>query len=309
MYPLILVPLDGSPFAEGALPAAVMVAEGHQSPLHLVAVHTVLASPLKMPDAPVYDGQFDDDRRTQLDAYLARTAARLTEELGREVTYATVNDDTSTAGAIVEEAERRGAGLVVLSTHGRGGFSRAWLGSVTSELLRTMPVPTLVVRNPAPDAASAAAPSPTRVLLPLDGSELAAAALEPALALVAPFGATIIILRVVRTAESQLPYDQTFWTASEQQVMEELRVDAQRNVDRVVVGLRARGLLVEGLVVLESDAARTILSVAAERDVGLIAMSTSGRGGLARLLVGSVTDKVVRGAEHPVLVVRPAQHQ
>ncbi len=309
MYPLILVPLDGSPFAEGALPIAMMVAEHHEAPLHLVAVHTVLARPLRLPDAPIYDGQLDDDRRAQLDSYLTRTAARLTTELGREVTHATVSDDVSTAAAIVEEAERRGAGLVVISTHGRGGFSRAWLGSVTSELLRTMPVPTLVVRNPAPDAAGTVAPSLARVLLPLDGSELAAAALEPALALVAPFQATVTVLRVVRTAESQLPYDQTFWTAAEQQVMEALRVDAQRDVDRVVAGLRARGLTVEGLVVLESDAARTILSVAAERDVGLIAMSTSGRGGLARLLVGSVTDKVVRGADHPVLVVRPIQQQ
>jgi nucleotide-binding universal stress UspA family protein len=253
----------------------------------------------------VYDSQLDDDRRTQLDSYLARTAARLTEELGREVTHSTVNDDMSTASAIVEEAERRGAGLVVISTHGRGGFSRAWLGSVTSELLRTMPVPTLIVRNPVPDAAENLAPSLTSVLLPLDGSDLAAAALEPALALVAPFGATLTVLRVVRTAESQLPYDQTFWTAAEQQVMEELRQDAQRDVDRVVTGLRARGLTVDGLVILESDAARTILSVADERAVRLIAMSTSGRGGLARLLVGSVTDKVVRGADHPVLVVRP----
>ncbi len=289
MYPLILVPLDGSPFAEGALPIAAMVSERHQAPLHLVAVHTVLARPLSLPDAPVYDSQLDDDRRSQLDNYLAQAAAKLTGELGREVTYATVSDDTSTAGAIVKEAERRGAGLV--------------------ELLRTMPVPTLVVRDPAADAAGTVAPSLTKVLLPLDGSELASAALEPALALVAPFGATFTVLRVVRTAESQLPYDQTFWTAAEQQVMEELRADAQRDVDRVVTGLRARGLGAEGLVVLESDAARTILSVAAERDVGLIAMSTSGRGGLARLLVGSVTDKVVRGADHPVLVVRPEQQQ
>lgn len=307
MYPLILVPLDGSPFAEGALPIASMLADRHQSPLHLVAVHTVLARPLKLPDAPVYDSRLDDDRRAQLESYLARTAAKLTEALGREVTYATVSGDMSTAGAIVGEAERRGAGLVVISTHGRGGFSRAWLGSVTSELLRTMRVPILVVRNPATDAAATVAPSLTRVLLPLDGSELAAAALEPALALVAPFGATFTVLRVVRTAESQLPYDQTFWTAAEQQVMEELRTDAQQDVDRVVTGLRSRGINVEGLVVLESDAARTILSVATEHDVGLIAMSTSGRGGLARLLVGSVTDKVVRGADHPVLVVRPVQ--
>lgn len=305
MYSLILVPLDGSPFAEGALPAAMMLAERHQASLHLVAVHMALANPLDMPGAPVYDRHMDVDRRRELDAYLERTAGRLASESGVVVTHATVDGGTSTAGAIIEEAGRSGAGLVVLSTHGRGGFSRAWLGSVTSELLRTMPVPTFVVRN-APDV-EPLAPTLRHVLLPLDGSVLAAAALEPALVISEPFDASITVLRVVRTLESALPYDQTFWTAAEEQVMQGQREEAQKEVDVVVADLRGRGRTADGLVVLESDPARTILQVAGDRAVDLIAMSTRGHGGLTRMLVGSVTDKVVRGADLPVLVVRPAQ--
>ncbi|MHB1224306.1 MAG: universal stress protein [Gemmatimonadaceae bacterium] len=305
MYPLILVPLDGSPFAEGALPAAMMLAARHQAPLHLMAVHAPFATPLDMPGAPVYDGRLDTERRRELDSYLARTAERLSSESALVVTHATVDDSGSTAGTIIEEAARRGAGLVVLSTHGRGGFSRAWLGSVTSELLRTMPVPTLVVRN-APDVEPRAqAPTLGHVLLPLDGSALALAALEPALALSEPFGATLTVLRVVRTSESQLPYDQTFWTADEERVMEKMRVEAQRDVDGVVTDLRGRGRSADGLVVLDSDPARTILRVADERGADLVAMSTRGHGGLTRMIVGSVTDKVVRGSGLPVLVVRP----
>ena len=303
MYPLILVPLDGSPFAEGALPAAVMLAARHQASLHLVAVHTALASPLDMPGAPVYDGRLDSERRRELDGYLERIAERLSSESTLAVTHATVDDGGSTASAITDEAVRCGAGLVVLSTHGRGGFSRAWLGSVTSELLRTMPVPIFVVRS-APDV-TPPAPKLDHVLLPLDGSPLAAAALEPALELSEPFGATLTVLRVVRTSESQLPYDQTFWTAAEEKMMEELRAEAQRDVDGVVADLRGRGRTADGMVVLDSDPARTILRVAGERGAGLIAMSTRGHGGLTRMLVGSVTDKVVRGADLPVLVVRP----
>lgn len=306
MYPLILVPLDGSSFAERALPAAVAIASRHQAPLHLVAVHAMLSRPLDMPGAPAYDNRLDEDRRKELEGYLSRTAARLTGELGREVTYSTVRDDGSTSGAIVAEAARRAAGLVVLSTHGRGGFSRVWLGSVTSELLRTLPVPMYVVRG-TPEAEPAALPTVSRVLLPLDGSQVAAAAVEPAVELATPFGAAFTVLRVVRTAESQLPYDQTFWTAAEEKLTEEMRVEAQREVDQVVSALGARGIAADGLVVLDSDAARTILRVAGERAVDLIAMSTRGRGGMSRLLVGSVTDKVVRGADQAVLVVRPAQ--
>lgn len=304
MYSLILVPLDGSSFAELALPTAVTLATRHDARLHLTAVHTLLTRPLEMQGAPTYDPTYDNDRRRELDAYMARTAARVGGELGRELSWSVVADTPSTAQAISNEAARVGSGLIVLTTHGRGGFSRAWLGSVTSELLRDSAVPTLVVR---PDGEAAPPFSLRQILVPLDGSELAAAALEPAVALADPFDASFLIVQVVRTGESLLPYDQTFWTAAEEQAMEEQRVAAQADVDRVVDGMRGRGLKVDGLVVLEPDPARTILRVAAERGVDLVAMSTHGRGGMARLLMGSVTDKVIRGAEHPVLVVRPAE--
>lgn len=304
MYSLILVPLDGSSFAELALPVALTLAARHEARLHLTAVHNLSTRPLEMQGAPSYDPTFDNVRRAELEKYLAGVAGRVGGELGREVTWSVVRDDPTTAQAIVSEATRSEAGLIVLTTHGRGGFSRAWLGSVTSELLRHSPVPMLVVRAPDNTAPSI---NPRQVLVPLDGSKLAAAALEPAIALAKPFDASFIVLQVIRTGDSLLPYDQTFWTAAEQDAMEMQRMAAQADVDRVVEELRGRGLSAEGVVVLEADPARTILRVAAERAVDLVAMSTRGRGGVARLVMGSVTDKVIRGADHPVLVVRPTE--
>jgi len=302
MYRLILVPLDGSPFAELALPTVVTLAARHGAALHLTAVHNLATRPLDMQGAPSYDPSFDNARRRELDEYMAGVASRLGGELGREVAWSVVPDSPSTAQAIADEAARLGAELIALTTHGRGGFSRAWLGSVTTELLRGSPVPMLVVR-----ATGDTAPSfnPRRVLVPLDGSELSARALEPALALAAPFGSSFLILQVVRTGESLLPYDQTFWTEAEREVMEAQRLAGQADVDRVVAELRERGLEADGLVIMESDPGRTILQAAASHAVDMIAMSTRGRGGVARLMMGSVTDRVIRGAEHPVLVVGP----
>ena len=310
MYPLILVPLDGSAFAERALSVATTMAARHDAALRLVAAHSVLIRPLEVQGAPVYDTRFDDDRRRELAAYLARVAERVQPSVARGVTHAVLDvPGESVAQAIGEEATRCNAGLIVLETHGRGGFSRAWLGSVTTELVRCAPVPILVLRSSEQEPADTVRPTGEihHVLLPLDGSPLAEAAVDPAMAAAAPFGAAFTVLHVVRTADSLLPYDQTFWTPAEQEFLDSERQLAEDRVRNVVHRLRAAGREVEGQVLLEPDPARAILRVAAEQGADLIAMSTHARAGVSRLFLGSVTDKVIRGADVPVLVVRPGQ--
>jgi nucleotide-binding universal stress UspA family protein len=299
---LLVVPLDGSPFGEQALPVAARLAAAHGATLHLVTNAGALVQPLHVGGAPVYDTAFDDERRRELDAYLQRVAERVRAEHGCRVSTALLTGDAP-ADAIAEEAVRAGAQLVVLTTHGRGGFSRMWLGSVTTELLRHSSLPLLVVR--AGDEAPAAAERPAHVLVPLDGSDVAEQVLEHALAVVAPYDARFTLLRVVSMGASMLPYDQTFWTATEQRVLEGERAAAEDYMLALVERLRARGVPAEGVVVLESDPARTILREAEERRADLVAMSTHTRSGAARLFVGSVTDKVLRAATTPVLAVRP----
>ena len=310
MYPLILVPLDGSAFAERALSVATTLAGRHGADLRLVGAHSVLIRPLEVQGAPVYDTTFDDDRRRELAAYLGRVAERIRGSVAGTVTHGVLDvPGESVAHAIGQEARRCDAGLIVLETHGRGGFSRAWLGSVTTELVRCAPVPVLVLRSTeqVPAAALQLSGEIHHVLLPLDGSAVAEAAVDPALAAAAPFDAAFTVVHIVRTAESLLPYDQTFWTPAEQEFLDSERQLAEDRVRNVVHRLSAAGREVEGLVLLEPDPARVILRVAAERGVDLIAMSTHARASVARLFLGSVTDKVIRGADVPVLVVRPGQ--
>lgn len=305
MYQTLVVPLDGSPIAEQALPVAASIARRHGAALHLVYVHTTLVRPLDVQGAPVYDTRFDDDRKRELDAYLTRVAGQLSAD-GLQVTHA-VLEGGNAPEAIAEEAGRAGAGLIVITTHGRGGFSRVWLGSVASELLRSAPVPVLVARA---SEEGAAAPSLAEgglqhLLVPLDGSTLSEAALDAALEMARPAGARCTVLRVVRTADTLLPYDQTFWTPAEQEFLDGQEAMAREYVDRVVGRLRGEGLEADGVVTLEPDAARAIMRVSGERGVDLVAMSTHARSGVSRLFLGSVTDKVIRGCDCPVLVVRP----
>ena len=302
MLTLLVVPLDGSPFGEQALPVAARLAAAHGATLHLVTNAGALVQPLHVGGAPVYDTAFDDERRRELDAYLTRTAERVRAEHGCEVTTALLDGEVP-ADAIAREAAERGAQLVVLTTHGRGGFSRMWLGSVTTDLLRGSNLPLLVVR--AGDEGPPAPEQPAHVLVPLDGTAVAEGVLEHAIAVSAPFRARFTLLRVVSAGASMLPYDQTFWTAREEEFLESQRAAAEDYVLPLVERLRGRGVAAEGLVVLDSDPARTILRLAEEHGAELIAMSTHTRSGAARLFVGGVTDKVLRASTLPVLAVRP----
>jgi nucleotide-binding universal stress UspA family protein len=290
----ILVPLDGSAFAELALPFAARLAAAHDALLHLVRAVDAASGA-------------DHPRRLEALDYLTRQAADATASCGCRVTTALAGEGDSAAAAITAEAARVRARLLVLTTHGRGGFSRLWLGSVATSLLGSSTIPMLVVRAPE-DAPPPPPPAePRHLLVAVDGSAASEAALATALALGAPFRARCTLLQVVQTGDSLLPYDQTFWTPAEQAQVEAQRAAAEDRMVAAVERVRGQGVAAEGVVVLAPDPARVILQTAAEQGADLVALGAHARAGAARLLpgVGGVTDKVLRAATIPVLVVRP----
>ncbi|HEU4630483.1 MAG TPA: universal stress protein [Gemmatimonadaceae bacterium] len=321
----ILVPLDGSAFSARALPTAAAVAAQRGAVLHLLAAHAPLVVPLQLPDAPAYDPAFDLARRDALQRALTALAERLRTECGVDATAEVVDGQPVD---VLAAAAGDGVELVVMTTHGRGGVARAWLGSVADALVRRAPVPLLLIR-PAPDAPVEAgdasgegafgvvdpAGAPVcaegdagrfrRVLVPLDGSPLAEEILEPALALGRPGETTFELLRVVQVPATALPPDETFWTAREAAAQQVERASAMAYLDRWAARLREGGHAVTTAVAVDHDPARAILREAAARHADLIALSTNARGGLARLRLGSVADKLVRGAHCPTLVARP----
>jgi nucleotide-binding universal stress UspA family protein len=301
MYRSILVPLDGSTFGEHALAAALSLARRSGANLHVVLVHTAF---VYVESGLIYDERLDQQIREQEQDYLETVVKRLRAASPVPVTWAL--RDGPVADGICEQATLSSADLIVMTTHGRGPLSRFWLGSVADNLVRRASVPVLLIRP------QETAPDPTReptlrnVVIPLDGSALAEQVLEPAVALGRLLGADFTLLRIVKPVLFA-GHDPTILRepGMGQPATEQLQVEARAYLEGVAERLSAQSLNVQTRVVVDVQPVVAILEQSVGLTDGVIALATHGRGGLTRTLLGSVADKVVRGATVPVLVCRP----
>jgi nucleotide-binding universal stress UspA family protein len=201
-------------------------------------------------------------------------------------------------GAIATElatyAQTYDVGLVVMTSHGQGGISRAWLGSVAGALVRRMRVPVLMLRPDAADRLDAPLVRPRNLLVPIDGSRDSARVLGPAAVLGTVWGARLTLLHVLPPTAPRL--------AGAERADEDA---AELELDELAAPLRRRGYVVDVAVVRGESAAKAILDYAAAHAVDAIAMATRGRGGWERVAIGSVADKVLRGALLPLVLFRP----
>ena len=218
---------------------------------------------------------------------LEATAQRLTA-LGGRVTHAE-RVAVDAAGAIVDFARELQPDLVAMSTHGRGGLERWKRGSVAERVLRACPVPLWMV-NPKTQAGSGIG----SILVPLDGSAHAARILEPLLPLAKAFGARITILFVDWDAATDTPSQAAKRRAEREREAGEWFEDSLEQVR--AAGLSAQILIVRG------DVAQEILRVAEPGAFDLLAMSTHGRSGPSRWLLGSVAEKVLAQCRIPLFV-------
>jgi nucleotide-binding universal stress UspA family protein len=298
MYRMIMVPLDGSRFAESALPVALSVSRRTGAPLHLVTVQE--------PIPPFAYDEWENAAEDWSRQYLSGAVERVRPLAGGDVTA------TMLTGHVVEvleeEAVARSADLVVMATHGRGAFSRAWLGSVADAFIHHTRRPVLLVRPEEGEGELdlGAEPGVGRMLIPLDGTELAESVLEHAVEFGALFKAALHLVRIVpypiQFSSPYLPHTMQM----NQQFVTEAREAAAAYLDVHAEALRARGLVAETSVVVVAQPGHGILGEVEDGRCDMIAMATHGRGGLSRAILGSTTDKVVRGTHVPVLLYRPS---
>jgi len=307
MFQTILVPLDGSPFAEGALPYAAAIARRTGGCIRVVHKH--------VPRQPVHpDSVLADD--PNLDPLTWKSERAYLDAITRRLVAAGVASVTSallegpTVEAIANEVTATKPDLVVMTTHGRGPVARFWLGSVADALVRRLTTPILLIR-PADDEATVQEPQlPRRVLIPLDSSALSENVLESAVSLGCLCGAEVTLLEVVVPVPLTAPEPGGLMiTSTDLVIMEKLQAEARRYVKSVADRLRAHGLTVREQVVVHPHPAAAILEAAVDGKADLIALETHGRGGLGRMFLGSVADKVIRAALCPVLVHRTGEQQ
>ncbi len=154
----ILVPLDGSRFAEGALPYAQMLAEcsGGQIELLRIAVHP--SSYVYVNDPATLASLYDSDR-AHCEEYLQKVAVGLQTATPVAVTTAVLEGPV--ADAILDRAEEAGADLIVMSTHGRSGMERWLLGSVAEKVVRGAKIPVMLIRPKQTGTSATPAPATT----------------------------------------------------------------------------------------------------------------------------------------------------
>lgn len=293
MYRHILVPTDGSPLSERALRYAVPLAERHGARLTLLHVAAPVLDAIAGGGAPVREPALDAAWRAEDRKAVERIAKRTRKQTAVQVDVAYRSGRP--APTIAEFATTERADLVVLCTHGRGGFERLWLGSVADALLRQLTVPTLLVRG----ARGVALPEPgeelfPHVLVPLDGSPRAESALDAAIGLVGTAASAFTLLSVVHPTAAMGA--KSFPSQAERDL-------CASYLEPLAVRHRAGGRSVAVETAVTANVGRAIVEHAKRHEASLIALATQGLGGVQRFIVGSVADKLLRTSPVPVLVV------
>ncbi|MHB9288886.1 universal stress protein [Halobacteriales archaeon Cl-PHB] len=295
MFDTILLATDGSDGAAAATDHAIALAQQFEADLLALSVVDERGDTTDLGES--------DPTAVTLQERLQATARETVDGVADRAAGRDVRCETAVVEGVPHEAIRgfaadHGADLLVLGTHGHTGLDRVLLGSVAERVVRTSDVPVVTVR-----AADDGGPTPSTdyetILVPTDGSDRAAAALDAAVPVVERTGATLHLLHVVdvREAASRADY------SPPEKVMERLRTAGEAAVDRLADRARTAGVEVVTHVEV-GDPPTAIVAGAAEYDADLVAMATAGRSGIKRVLLGSTTERVVRTADVPVLTVR-----
>ena len=303
MLRTILVPLDGSALAERALPIACDIARRSGGAVHLVRAHVPIAVVGATAEGAIFSQDMlaaDDALRQRATQYVGQVATRVAAEWGLRVEP--IAEDGSPAGLVTDVAERISADLIVMTTHGAGGFTPDWLGSVADSVIRHSHRPVLAL--PENDAHLGEAFTPRRILVTLDGSARADAILPIARDLAVAFGAHVDLVRVVAP---YVPGDVVATLAADRPDpfgVDAETVHARKALDDAAKALHQAGLKTSETVRVDLSPTRSLLDHIKETEPDCLAIATQGRG-VSRIFLGSVADKLIRSAGRPVLVLRP----
>jgi nucleotide-binding universal stress UspA family protein len=297
----ILCPTDLSDVAPRAFDHALALARFHQAEVELAYVSEPLlpgpVAPASYPPWAVLDPAVRGRLQSALEALAAPARA-----VGVSVRFGVY--EGRVVAEILGRARAWPADLLVMGTHGRGGFERWVLGSVTEKVLRKAPCPVLTVPPPAGRLNPSGAVLFRTIVCPVDFSEASLAALGHALKVAEESSAEITVLHVLEWLVEDEPGARIagFDVPEFRRYLEK---DARQRL-RGVVPTEARDWCRQREEVVGGRPWREILRIAEERGADLVVMGVRGRSPVDIVLFGSTTHHVVRGAKCPVLVVPTA---
>lgn len=313
MFTTILVPLDGSIRAEAALPVAACIARRTGATLVLVRVISVVteAWPAILTSNPLLAEAVVETDLTEVTEYLERIAA--SPELAGIPTKMIIQHGPP-APTLLNVIDLSQSDLIVLCRHGASGMARWMMGSVAEKIALYASVPVFIVHEDGSHKGRSlsAIAQPLRMLVPLDGSTFAQAALEPGAALLTALAApgqrvALHLASVIKPSSTDILRAKGMLnqTASQLQEGSLVSIIAQQHIP------------VTWSVLQETDVASALLRVAERGEdtegagvfggCDLIALSTHGRGGFQRWVIGSVAQRVLATTTRPILLVHPTK--
>ena len=298
MYTRMLIPLDGSKVAEQVLPYARFLAKALAIPVELLEV--VDPEALALLSNP-RQGRY-------VDTILAEgieSSKNYLEAIGRSFQGAKVKSLVEKGKAedvVIEKAAADKNTLIVMATHGRSGIQRWLLGSVADKVLHGATNHVLLVRANDGGKTDGEAALKT-VIVPLDGSTLAEQVLPYVVELAKKINLSLALMRAYALPPAISAEDYGFYSAD---LLDHLEAEARDYLAEKVNEVKQKGIENVTSVVNTGYGAEEIITLGRHTPDNFIAMSTHGRSGIQRWVLGSVTDRVVRHSGDPVLIIRSA---
>ncbi|WP_103030430.1 universal stress protein [Salinibacter altiplanensis] len=292
----LLVAHDHSPVSARAIRHALDLAARTGATLHVFHAEVLHEAP----DPDAERGRLPDEELSRLRDEVQQEGPLSADALNAVTVKNVVRRDVSAGPAIVNYAAEAGMDLILLGTHGRRGPSRILMGSVAEEVVRRAEQPVLTIRGHADDPSAFSTWAVDRILVPVDFSDPSRKALRTAKAWSALYDATIDVLHVV--PERVQP---AFYTSGVQSIYDMEPEIEQKMMDHLDTFLAETGGPEQETRphVIVGNAAPSIAEFVDAESIDLVAMSTHGRTGLDRFLLGSVAEKVIRHVHCPVLTV------
>jgi nucleotide-binding universal stress UspA family protein len=322
MVSYVIVPLDGSSLAEQALPLAASLVQQAMASADSATWDSVLQlvqvvpSPIQSdslvspPEGNMSPVGVVESYQTTAQSYLSKIEAQLAETgvpLETSVIEMCETDPrcADIGSALASFANKQHKCVIVMSTHGHTGLSRWRLGSVADQVLHLSEHPLIIMRpqdeSPNMPTREDKLPQLKRIVVPLDGSFFAEQVLPHAKKLAHAHSAELLLFRSVSAVSPGMIGADV--AVLDTRLYDMNRQEAKDYLKRIKVNLEVEGFKVR-IEVGGMPTADAILRIAAKVNADLIAMATHARGAIARLIWGSVTDRVVRAGEIPVLVTR-----
>ena len=302
----ILVPLDGSPTAEAVIPYASKLARDFNSSITLLHVAS------HKEEGPVNTGfGFDDEVLIDPEVLIAERVREVACKLrGEGLTVKSIVAYGSPSERIVGFSQKNHYDLIAMSTRGLSGITRWVSGSIANRVLHSTRKPLLLVKPTSSNGTMKEKGRFWKILVPLDGSELAETVLPVVETLSVHMGCEVTLVRVVssvsmaakvREMVAAIPHN---YSTALDNIEKHRREIAGDYLNALKWELSIRGLTPE-VVVAEGDPAAKIIDLSQDMEWPLIVMATHGRTGISRYVLGSVADRVLMGCSNPLLLMRP----